>query len=407
MEKLAIGLWGCFFGTVVVILAGAVLAYTRSLHRIAFNAALSALVSAFFVAAFLGVLPISDAATLARFLALVATLVSALLTYQLFSLLGVIKSREKRQFAALALASLGLAALLAGMRLQPLQFLALSTGGACLLGLIALAAALLSAVRGYRLAWVAAGAICSMLVALGGLSWIALDRAGASWLLHAVSAFSATLYLATLALVLWARYSYLLELHKVMAYGPTYDPVTRMRSHAETDQMVSTVFKSLRDKPQFLGVIVLNIANLYTLEQLYGLPALNHALFVCAGRLRRTVPENVQLGRLGNDCFVLVMPHCKHSYGLIKLALAVKARLEKSVVLNTIPVESAVETDKTFWVAQVGIGVLMVSDPEARNPDAIETGRRMSRTAMGYASRVAWFDRASGEVVELPDLKSV
>ena len=218
---------------------------------------------------------------------------------------------------------------------------------------------------------------------------------------------AATLYMATLALVLWARYSYLLELHTVMAYGPTYDPVTRMRSHVETGQMVSTAIKGLRDKPQSLGVIVLTIANLYTLEQLYGLPAVNHALFVCAGRLRRTVPGNVQLGRLGNDCFVLVMPHCKQSYGLIKLALAVKARLEKSVVLNTIPRESAGETDKTVWVAQVGIGVLMVSDPEARSPDAVETGRRMSRTAMSYASRVAWFDRASGEMVELPDLKSL
>lgn len=405
MEKLAIGLWGCFFGTVVVILAGAVLAYTRSLHRIAFNAALSALVSAFFVTAFLGVLPISDVATLARFLALVATLVSALLTYNFFALLGVIRSREARQRTALTLASFGLAALLAGWRLQPLQFLAVSTGVACLLGLVALAAALRSAVRGYRLAWTAVGAICCMLVALGGLSWIALDRAGAPWLLHVVSAFAATLYLATLAFVLWARYSYLLELHKVMAHGPSYDPVTRMLSHVETDQMVSTVFKSFRDKPQAFGVVVLTIANLYTLEQLYGLPAVNHALFVCAGRLRRTVPGNVQLGRLGNDCFVLVIPHCTQSFGLIRLALAVKARFKKPVALNTSHDVPRLETDKTIWVAQIGIGVLMVSDPEARSPDAIEICRRMSRTAMSYASRVAWFDRASGEMVELPDVR--
>ena len=405
MEKLAIGLWGCFFGTAVVILVGAVLAYTRSLRRVSFNAALSALVSAFFVTAFLGVLPISDAATLARFLALVATLVSALLTYQLFSLLGAIKSRKDRQGTALALVGLDIAALLAGWRLPPLQFLTVIVGVACLLGFIALAAALRSALRGDRLAWAAVGAICCMLVALLGLSWIALDRARAPWLLHAVSAFAATLYLAILAFALWARYSYLLELHKVMAYGPSYDPVTRMLWHLETHQMVSTVFGSFRDKPQALGIVVLTIANLYTLERLYGSPAVNHALFVCAGRLRRAVPGHVHLGRLGDDCFVLVIPNCTQSFGLIRLALAVKARFEKSVVLNTSLDVSRLEIDKTAWVAQVGVGVLMVSDPEARSPDPIEICRRMSRTAMGYASRVAWFDRASSEMVELPAVK--
>ena len=39
MDKLAIGLWGCFFGVVVVILTGSALAYARALRRIALNAA--------------------------------------------------------------------------------------------------------------------------------------------------------------------------------------------------------------------------------------------------------------------------------------------------------------------------------------------------------------------------------
>ena len=45
-------------------------------------------------------------------------------------------------------------------------------------------------------------------------------------------------------------------------------------------------------------------ANLYALEQLHGRAAFNHALFVCAGRLRRVVPQNVEMGRLGEDGFL-------------------------------------------------------------------------------------------------------
>jgi GGDEF domain-containing protein len=179
--------------------------------------------------------------------------------------------------------------------------------------------------------------------------------------------------------------------------------VTRMRSHAETGQMVGAVFKSFRDKPQPMGIVVLTIANLYALEQLHGAPAVNHALFVCAARLKRTVPGEVEMGRLGNDGFVLVMPNCKESAMLIDLARAVEARLRRSVSLSTSRDAARLETDNTLWVADIGVGVLMVSNPESRGADAIAMGRRMSRTAISYVSRIAWFDHSSGETVELPD----
>ena len=167
--------------------------------------------------------------------------------------------------------------------------------------------------------------------------------------------------------------------------------------------MVGAIFKSFRDKPQPMGVVVLTIANLYSLEQLHGVPAVNHALFVCAARLRRTVPSYIQMGRLGTDGFVLVMPHCKESRDLINIAKAVEARLRRSVSLNTSREAARLETDSTLWVANIGVGVLVVSNPESRGSDAVSMGRRMSRTAISYASRIAWFDESSGEAVELPD----
>jgi GGDEF domain-containing protein len=405
MDKLAIGLWGCFFGVVLGILVGSAFAYARSLHRIALNAALSALVSALYVAVFLGALPMADAQALTVSLALVAIAVPVVLTYLLFAVLGLTKTKRIRLRIIAGLCGLLLLALVWGWQLAPKDFLVLGTAMASLLGLVALAAAVKKAWSGDRLAWAVVFAICCMLVALIGLSAIAHDTEQASWLLYAISALAATLYMLTMATVLWSRYAYLIELHKLMAYGPSYDPVTRMRSHAETGNMVGAVFKSFRDHPQPMGVVVLTIANLYSLEQLHGVPAVNHALFVTAARLRRVVPTQVEMGRLGTDGFVLLMQHCKESAILIDLARAVESRLRRSVSLSTTREASRIETDSTVWVADIGVGVLMVSNPEARGADAIAMGRRMSRTAISYASRLAWFDESSGETVELPDTR--
>ena len=400
MDKLAIGLWGCFFGVIAIMLMGSAFAYAQSLQRIALNSALSAIASALYAAAFLGGLPLTDARTEALFLAVITLVVSALLTYLLFAVLGLLKSAAMRWRAIGLLCGLLLGMLLMGWLLAAKAFFILCVATACLLGLVALGAAVKKALIGDRLAWMVVFAICCMLVAVVGLSAIALDRKDSPWLLHAVIALAANLYMGMIAMVLWSRYAYLIELHKLMAYGPSYDPVTRMRSHQETGHMVGAVFKSFRDKPQPLGIVALTIANLYTLEQLYGSHAVNHALFICAGRLRRTVPGHVEMGRLGKEGFVLVMPHCTESASLINLARAVQARMSKPVSLNT---SRELETQGTVWAAEIGVGVLTVSNPEARGSDAIAMAYRMSRTAISYASRIAWFDHSSGETTELPD----
>lgn len=111
----------------------------------------------------------------------------------------------------------------------------------------------------------------------------------------------------------------------------------------------------------------------------------------------------MEMGRLGRDGFVLVMPHCRQSARLIEIAQAVQARLRRSVSLSTTHHAARIETDNTVWVADIGVGVLMVSDPESRGSEAISLGMRMSRTAISYTSRIAWFDHSTGETVELPD----
>ena len=405
MEKLIHGLWGCFFGLTVVILVGACVAYRRDLHRIALNAALTALISAFYVVAVLDGFHLGDANDLARFLAHLTLLVAGFLTYQLLIMLGPRKLLRDRETVAYRLAGLCAVTLGLGWALPPVQALAISSAASSLLAAFALATTLRNALKGERLAWVSVASVACILVALIGFGWIALNRDQNLPAVNVITAVAATLYVASLAYVLWTRYVYLIELHEVMAQGPGYDPVTRMRSHLETGQMVGDVFKSFRDKPAPMGVVVLTIANLYALEQLHGVAAVNNAFFVCAGRLRRWVPRQVDMGRLGEDGFLLIMQNCTDSKRVIDMARAVEARLRRSVRLNTSRDASQLGRSDTVWVAEIGVGVLMVANPQARGSDAMEMGRRLSRTAVSYASRIAWFDHSSGESVELPVLK--
>ena len=405
MEKLIYGLWGCFFGMTVVILAGSLVAYARSLHRIALNAGLTALISAFYAVAFLGGLPIDDADTLMRFLAFLTVPIAGFLNYQFLLTLGMLKEPVAKQRALLALLALCLGVLIIGWVLSAPQALAISTLVSTLLALCALGVSLRNAIKGERLAWVAVVNVFSTLLGIAGLAWIALNRENYLLTVHVVTAVAATFYVASLAYIIWTRYEYLIELHEVMAHGPGYDPVTRMRSHQETGQMVGSIFKDFRNKPSPMGVVVLTIANLYMLEQLHGAAAVNNAFFVCAGRLHRWVPRQVEMGRLGTDGFVLIMQNCTDSKHVVNMARAIESRLRRSVKLNTSREVSQLGTGNTVWTAEIGVGVLMIANPESQGSDAIEMGKRMARTAVSYASRIAWFDHSSGEIVELPDVR--
>lgn len=406
MDKLAFGFWGCYFGVTALMLAGSAVTFARSLHRISINAAMSATASSFFALAFLGGLPIANDDHLARFLAHVALVVSTVLAYLLFMIVGAVACHRARQRIGLALAGVALAGAGIGWQLSPRQALVLGIAIACSLAAVCLVVVVRHALRGDRLAWTAASGVFFIMIAMAGMGWIALDRENVPWQVHAISAMAGTAYVVTMISALWTRYAYLTELHQVMAHGPEYDPVTRMRSHTETGQMMGDAFKRYRSEPTSMGVIVVTIGNLYALEKLHRMAAVNHALFVCAGRLRRTVPLRFEMGRLSADGFVILLRNCNDSGQLIQLAHRVVAHLSKSVVLNTNLDAARRENEQTRWEADIGIGVLLVSDPAAKASTTLATCRGMSRTAMTYRSRVAWFDQGSGEMVEMPVLES-
>ena len=396
------GFWGVYFGATALTLAGAIFAFFRRLHRIALNAAMAAGLSAVFVLAFLGGLPIVEEANLQRCLALVSTGVSVPLFYMLLSILGLVRVTVHRRRAMATLAVVATAAIAVSSLLPPVQALQLGLTVCGVAGLFALVLSVRSGLRGDRLAWVLLSGVVCMLLAVAGLGWIALNRGKVPWPVHALSAVAATAYIALVATVLWMRYYYLIELREVMAHGPSHDPVTRMRSHSATGSMVGSAFKNYQDDPVPLGMIVVSIGNLPVLQNLYGQAAVNHALFVCAGRLRRTVPAHVDMGRLADDSFLLLVRGSVASQTLLELARAVQIRLSRSVVLHTSPEAMSTPRHQTRWEAEIGVGVQRVWRVDARAAKAVAMVRGMSRTAWSFPSRVAWYDDDRGEIVGAP-----
>jgi GGDEF domain-containing protein len=398
MDALAAGFWGAFFATAGLMLAASLAAFVRMHRRVALMAALSAVVSGAFVAAYLGWLPL-EAGTEARVLAHLALAVASTLAMLLLALLGFLRQRTMVTRTAAALLTVDGVTLAVGWSLRPEEALLLSSVTAFLIGSAMWLAALRAAVRGDRLAWMTVSGVGFMLVSLAGLSWIALDRS-AGWGVHGLSAISGMAYLSVMATALWVRYAYLLELAEVMAHGPSYDPVTRMRSHSETGQLVGDFFFRREGEPKPVGVIAICIGNLYALENLHGRAAFNHALFICAGRLRHLVPETVEMGRLGEDGFLLLSRHAHALDALALLALQLRDRLSRPVSLSTSSDPGRIDAAGTAWTADIGIGVLSTMS-SARPSQAVAAARAMARTGWSYASRLAFYDEEAGQIAEL------
>ena len=398
MDRLAAGFWGAFFCTAALMLALSLAAFRLSHRRVALNAALTSVFSAAFVFAYLGGLPLAPN-TEARVLAHVAVITAVFLALMLMSTMGMVRHTAVGRRAATALLAGGLLVLAAGWALEPTQSLALSSMAAFSIGAVMLVVAARGALRGDRAGWKAVAGIVFMLVAIAGLSRVALGDTTA-WPVHAISALAGVAYLCVIASVLWARYSYLLELSEVLAHGPSYDPVTRMRSHSETGQMVGEVFFRRGAEARPIGVVAVSLANLYALENLHGRAAFNHALFVCAGRLRRCVPQNAEMGRLGEDGFLLLLPNAPDLERLEQLARQIRARLGRPVSLSTSRDPAGLEAAGTAWIADLGIGVLGTTT-QVRPSQAVATARAMARTAWSYPSRMAFFDENAGQIAEL------
>lgn len=403
MDPLVAGFWGAFFGTAALMLAGAVTAWLRSLHRVGAIAASASATVVMFAASYLGLVPMPDESARVRLDANVFALCSALLGHLVLAMIGHLRDPEVAGRWLRMLYGAGLFVAVAGWVATPWQAFALSSFGGFAVAAVAVVLSVRRAMRGDRMAGLAIAGVVSVVGAAMGLTWIATHDT-APWQLHAASAIGGMAYLSVIAVVLWQRYSYLIELREVISHGAAYDPITRMRTHSETGQMVGLAFFDRMEQGALVGVLAVSVGNLLTLEQLHGRAAVNHGLFVSAGRMRRALPGGVEAGRLGEDGFLVLVREVDDVNTLVALGHDIVRRLSRPVALSTGTEPGELESGQAYWVAQVGVGIVVAGATDTPS-SAIAQARTMSRAAWGFTSRVAWEDD-SGHVAEAPRLAS-
>lgn len=386
MDVLAAAFWGGFFTVAAVMLGAAAAAAARGIWRVAAVGATYSIVPSFFVASFIGLLPFTDETVHVRYLAHLSVLGAVGLTSQLLLVLRGYRKPASDQALRSRLALFGIAVLAIGWLLQPLHALWLAYAHATLNALWLIGLALRKALRGNRVAWISVAGVSLAILSLGALASIAAIEQPTPLVLHALGAFSSMAYIAIMGWAMWMRYTYAAELRHVLAQGPSFDPVTRLPSHAHTGRLVGSFQRS--GSPCPLGVLAVSLANIATLEQLHGRAAYNHALFVTAGRLRRCAPLGAELGRLGEDGF-LVLLRSDDTELLKHVAAKVRRTLAALIQVGTdvdSPDAAAVPSD---WAADVGIGITLCKEPGMAG-SAVATARAASRAALAFGSRIVF-----------------
>jgi GGDEF domain-containing protein len=398
MESVAIAFWGAFFGCAAVAFAAALLAFTRSARRVALVGSLAAMLSALYTLVFLGWVPVDSRELLHRLQALIAIASGAGLAIALFLLLGTFRrpesiARASRVIAMLAVMCFSLA------WLAPAQdALGLASVVVAAVTAVALVAAAASARSGESAGWLTLAALLCACVSMAVLNWYAFRPDRTPWPMHAIGAVCGIAYLLCVAVAMWTRYAYLIEVSKVMTHGPNFDPVTRMPSYEAGQPMHELPHANPNEA---LAMLAVSISNMKMLEELHGRAAYNHALFLCATRLRRMALPGAELVRLREDGFLLVFRHAGDPQVLVGYARSLMQRLSRPVILGTSREIQQLEESGAIWIANVGIGVLMESTSAPLEVSAAGA-RAMSRTAWSYPSRMAWFDEAAGTIAELP-----
>jgi GGDEF domain-containing protein len=398
MNPIAIACWGAFLGCAAVAVIVFILAFARSARRVAFSGGVTALLSAAYALVFLGWVPVADGEVLQRLQALTAIVSAGVLAMLLFVLLGTFRQPAWRKAAPRSVGAATVLAFAISSALPAAHALQFAVGAAALTAAGALVASIASARRGERVGWLALAALPCVLIGMTGLDWYAYHPQSMPWQLLAASAVASVGYLLCIATAMWTRYAYMLEVRKVMTQGPNYDPVSGMRSYA-SGAAAAEIFPGADARP--IGIVAISIGNLKMLEELHGRAAYNHAIFVCATRLRSLNLPGAELGRLQDDGFLIITRRPESGQQLIEQARQALKRLLRPVLLGTGREFEDIEVEGAIWEPALGIGVLMEAG-DVRLEFALAGARDISRAAWAYSSCMGWYDEAAGAIEQIP-----
>ncbi|WP_168922147.1 hypothetical protein [Polaromonas vacuolata] len=92
------------------------------------------------------------------------------------------------------------------------------------------------------------------------------------------------------------------------------------------------------------------------------------------------MPDSIEMGRLSADSFALIMPNCRNSGQLIGLAQFLIHQLRLVIELKTNSHASQIESSGKPWVADIGTGLLLISNPAVRGASAIGMARQFAHS---------------------------
>ena len=95
-----------------------------------------------------------------------------------------------------------------------------------------------------------------------------------------------------------------------------------------------------------------------------------------------------EMGRLGEDGFLLLVRSAADIARLEALARQIRERLARPVVLGTSPDLAGLDAASMTWVAELGVGVLATST-QVRASQAVSTARAMARTAWPVSAEIS------------------
>lgn len=396
MDAVAVGFWGAWFGIAALAFLAGFVPLVHGLARLSLLMSATPLLNVVYVAATLGWFPGGAAVNLRLQSAMALT--DAVALSALMLLMVRTPRWVWRAWAGCAAAGLGILGL--SLALPPASGMLLCVGFAIAWAFLAMALLVSPrALRSERLAWLAICSVATAALGLAGTAWLAARGAAATpWQAHASIALVVIAHQACIAAAIWSRFSHLAELQLVRAYGSGWDPVTRMLSLDSAGRMINKVFSERSDA---VGVIVLNVANLYALENLHGRAEYNQALFVLASRVRSVVPAGAHTARLGRDEFLLLVRRPRSEDFLLLLAQRLRQRLARPITLGHGKQPSELRLGAHQWSAELAVGVVM-APAASHGAVAVNSARSMARTALTYASRIAC-ERERRPVEVLPE----
>jgi GGDEF domain-containing protein len=247
---------------------------------------------------------------------------------------------------------------------------------------------------GDRLAPVMAAGCLLTVPALAGLHAVAMGLPGMGTALHAALAFCAALSNGLTGFVLWRR-----DRHEWRARhedGPPafqLDPVTKLHSGIS---LVRKLVKAQRRRNRTRrdgAVLAILLFDVDRIAAQAGAAGVNEMFICIASRIQRQVGVINTVGRYYDRCFVSLVETIQSPASLRTLGLRVATSLRR-------PIEVMGSSGQRIEVtADVGVGVVHLSQAEAAVEDILHDAQRMAEAARGMRSRAAILDPASGEVV--------